>query len=364
MICSLAHNRRERRCPGRPAWYLLTLTFLCWSPWGHAAAASNQACIVLPAVAAGEETFLIYLEALRIETRKAGARWNWILVERAGGCTSGQPILSLSGHRRASLARPSGGRHEFDLETMPQEVRARTLAQAVIRQLHREPIAPVPLLTPEDAITLGRVAPEPVKPSSGTKWLARVGGTYMYQFGADLHLGGLTLETGVSFYQDRLAISLVGSYAWAGDVDADGTVLGLQCGGLLAMVRGGLRWDVILLRGGIGVGWQRRRVSAELDPGSDCYDTCVKGGGDAAGCRTRCYGSTAPGRQSVAESSDAVVTAVDVEFVWSFAHRWSASLLFGAQIYFAGSEHTVSGRTIYGQVPAALGGQLALGVSL
>ena len=317
------------------------------------------ACVVSPAVAADSGT---YLAALRIETRKAGLSWRWSAVTRAGDCPVGGPVLALSpAARRAVLILPDGERRSYDLEAMRGEARARSLARAVTGELSAGTGAPPPLLADDDSIELGRGTGTAVESidepglalwrkgsPARLAWVVRAGGVYQYHPGTGRQLGGPTLEVGISLLGGRLALSLQGAYLAAGEVDLDRDVSDLQGGELLLMARGGLRLlDAVVLRAGLGVGWQRLDVSGlywRIDPR------------DPTGKRRS--------QVELNASSDAGTAALDLELLWSFAGRWSVGLLLGARAFFGATGDEPLEQMTYNSVPVALGGQLVVGVAL
>ena len=313
------------------------------------------ACVVPSAKEAVSGT---YLAALRIETRKAALSWRWIVVTRAGDCPAGQPVLALSpAARRAVLILPGRGRRSYDLEAMQGGARARSLARAVTGDLSALADDPPPLLDSDDSIELGRgsgntgaAVDEPglVLSRKGAPrslaWVVRAGGVYQYHLGTGRHLGGPSLEAGISLLEGRLAISLQGAYLAASEVDLDNDVSDLQGGEILVAVRGGLRFSTVILRAGIGVGWQRLDVTGQY------WKT------DPQGLRRW--------QEELNASSDAGTAALDLELLWSFAGRWSAGLLFGARAFFGATGDEPLELMTYNSVPVALGGQLAVGVAL
>jgi len=318
-----------------------------------------RACVVSPAVEAVSGT---YLAALRIETRKAGLSWRWSVVTRAGDCPAGRPVLALSpAARRAVLVLPGGRRRSYDLEAMRGEARARSLARAVTGELSAGADALPPLLDSRDSIALGGGAgitdaagDEPglalwsKGPPARLAWMVRAGGVYQYHPGTGRQLGGPTLEAGISLFGGRLALSLQGAYLAAGEVDMDRDVSDLQGGELLLMARSGLRLlDAVVLRAGLGVGWQRLDVSGlywRIDPR------------DPTGKRRS--------QVELNASSDAGTAALDLELFLRFAGRWSLGLLLGARAFFGATGDEPLEQMTYNSVPVALGGQLVVGVAL
>lgn len=303
--------------------------------------ASERACLVLPA-ATDAETCEAYLAALRIESRKAGLSFEWGLTPSPSECPTPHPLVALITPESATLRLPSGAMRTLDMSAMTSSARARSLARVAVRELaDASPEAAggaLPILGEDDDIKLGGVtatseSTEPTAPQPDPRLLLRVGGAYLHQFEADLHFGGLTFEAGVSLYAGRLAVSLVGAWFPGSENEPLGIPVSVECGELLAMVRGGLRFDPVTLRAGLGAGWQRRNVDL------------------AATDRTR----------AEATSSDAAIVALDLEMVWHFVEDWHLGVVVNGRVYAGGPDHLFMDRPVYEAAPASLGGQLVLG---
>ena len=177
----------------------------------------------------------------------------------------------------------------------------------------------------------------PLQPTRITAMVLRLGGAYVHQFGTGDHIGGPTLEAGVSLFAGRLTVALVGAYGAGEERKLAGLITRLSLTELLVMVRGGLKSNAWLLRGGLGVGWQHRMVQANSE-----------------GRRA----------EDVGAASEAGVGALDVELMWQLTSRWHLSVLLSGRTYFGGVAHQWLGTTLYDSGPWAVGGQLVLGVSL
>jgi len=306
---------------------------------------SRTACLVLPRVAdpEGADPFLA---ALQIESRKREGSWHWQRAEHDSDCPEGQPILSLADPLRGTLQRPELPARSFELGGTPPSARPRTLARAVLAVL--APVAAeawLPLLDTRDAMVLSREADPPPGsvPQDAKPWMVRVSGAYLYQFASDRHLGGVTLELGYSLYQGHLAFSLAGSYAGSPEIAwRDDIRVTHHCPEVLAMVRGGFRFDTIHLRAGLGAGWQRHILSVE---------SLFR---DRSGMVTRAWTT----------STDEGVIAGDLELLWNFADRWNLGLLFNGRVYLGGAGFLDLGTERYGMPSGAVGAQLVLGVKL
>ena len=315
---------------------LLASSCLFWSTPARGDAASAEVCVAVASLSADERSE--YLAALQIESRKAGLFWTWTPKEEDRECPAGRPVVWFRGPRQVALTLPAGGERKLDLVEIEGAVRARSLARFVVAALTEETTgsstAPLPLL-PDDDIAVGRASstPTPMTRQKRSIWALRAGGAYFYQPGDNRHLAGPTLEAGLALYQRRLFFSLAGAYGFATEIDVDGVGVDVEFRELLAMARGGLARDRLLFRVGIGGGWQRRYGVVGMDR---TIDTFV---------------------------SDAAVAALDLGLVWSFSRRWNMSFLIGARAYWDGPEPLLD-RAEYRAAPVAVGGQLAVGVTL
>jgi hypothetical protein len=312
------------------------------APPAYAITTGPEACVLKPAdktIASMDN----YLTALRIETRKLALPWNWVQKRSGQTCSKRQPSLTFMDAKQAVLALPSTGKQvTYNLSEFSLGARARTLARAVIQALAGVGTAtPVPLLDGSAPIQVGsmalRATSMPLQPIRKTAIVLRLGGAYVHQFGTGDHMGGPTLEAGVSLFAGRLSVSLVGAYGAGDERKLAGLTTRLNLTELLVMVRGGLKLNAWLLRGGLGVGWQHRMVQANSE-----------------------------GRRSedVVAASEAGVGALDVELMWQVTSRWHLSVLVSGRTYFGGVAHQWLGTTLYDSGPWAVGGQLALGVRL
>lgn len=337
----------------RPVLYLPLVACLLVGTSAGAQGPQRPACLAPPAAATGTkgEAKEAWLAALRIETRKAGQPWAWVRLEPPARCAAAAPVVSFAGPDRVVLTLPGGRERKLDLSGVAAGERARSLARSVVQALSEvageDDGRPLPLLGRDEDISLGNVsatsdigeadigeASEQTPSLVAPTLLARVGGTWLHQFGSDRHLVGPTLEAGVSLHQGRLAFALLAAYLVGPEVDVGGILVDVTCGELMLMARGGHRVGAVVIGGGLGMGWQRRDV-------------------EAAGPRS--------GATDAFASSDAGIVAVDLEVTWYFAERWHLSALVPTRIYFGAPEHQWRGSTIYGAAPVGLGGQLALG---
>ncbi len=279
-----------------------------------------------------------YLAALRIETRKAGLEWEWIGAASQPACAKRSTVLSFVTPERASLRLVDGSAQTIDLQDLRAGERARGLARRIVQTLS-DRARTVPLLAAKDDLQLG-ASSEPVEMKATTAGdarpalMIRAGAIYLYQFGAARHLGGPSLEAGLSLFESRLAVSLLGGYLAGAEADEGRARVDVSCGELILMLRGGWKFSDFRLRFGLGLGWERRDVITRSN--------------------SRAF-------QDGEASSDSGLVAFDLELTWHFAESWHLGALMTSRAYFSGAEHLWLGQTVYGAIPGALGGQVALG---
>lgn len=244
------------------------------------------------------------------------------------------------------------------------------------------------------------------KTTKDVQWLARVGGTYLYQMPdaeeeplAPSHMTGPQLEVGAAFFKERLVLSLMGAYrlgqtqsseevsvsAWEdwdeedsvdmerlseacerGDREAcaelgeieenrdkessymEKTVLDFQTGEIIAMARMGQKWGDWKLRGGLGVGWRHQEATLSWSEEALSADES----------------DFVPDSGTQNFVGDSGVAALDLALIWQFSKRFHVGLFVGGRTYFGQTGSLYDETDIYKATPFNLGGQLALGVDL
>lgn len=306
----------------------------------------RPACLVEHAVAEADPD--AYLAALQIETRKVGADWKWSQVASPSDCPDEAPVVSVDDVHRATLTQRDRTRMAFDLEQTAPEARPRALSRWVLTALRCNAAGELtPLIGPEAAIVPRGVVVAPERPPEKRLMKVkeraldiRVGGIYLYQFGAGDHLGGITAEVGYSLFHGRLAFALAGGYAWGRGTAEPSTRVSMQSPELIAMLRGGLRFHRFLLRAGLGVGWHRCIASAEaMDP----IRRVVR---------------------EISAHSDAGSVAADLGLLWNLAEQWNLGLRLHGRYYFSGSDYLSLVPLRYMTPTGAVGAQFVLGVRL
>lgn len=307
-----------------------------------------------------------YLAAVRIETRKDDLPWAWVLTSDSACRDGGHPVLLVAAGA-ATLTLPDRSERRYALDDLPPDTRPRTLARLVVDALTHdlgaaapdlpllhealgrapapvevEPVAASPSsATPDTPTTEAAVsapASTPLTPvmGAGPTWTIRAAGGYRYHFGSRRHIGGPSLETGLTLYDGRLTLTLGGGYS-TGDGVSDATVRATLHGGeLLAIARAGAGFGAFALRGGLGVGWQRRVLRGMIE------DRQV----------------------SFSETSDVAVLSLEAELLWRFAEGWHVGLAVDGRGYLGGAASGVLRQSLDGELPLAVGGELALGLDL
>lgn len=231
----------------------------------------NFICLVHEPEVPGLETESLRV-ALEIERRKgrteaitvnAGSRDECPLPGDSGGWLA----VDLGQWPVALLVNRHGDIRAVGLTSVSPKDRAQILARVVLATLTAEGRAGrLPLVDPDESFEpLEAATVESVDPIREDEPLPggylSVGARYGYQQGPELHLGLLEFEGGLSLFDDRFALGLTG--AWQFSRELNGGIPGsVTAGELLLMARGGLRWDIVLLRLGLGVGAQWRRIIA------------------------------------------------------------------------------------------------------
>lgn len=250
----------------------------------------NFICLVHEPEVPGLETESLRV-ALEIERRKgrteaitvnAGSRDECPLPVEAGGWLAvdlGQWPVALLVNRRGDI-------RAVGLTRVSPRDRAQILARVVLATLITESKAgTLPLVDPEEsfeppvsATVESEESEEDREPIPGG--YLSVGARYGYQPGPQLHLGLLEAEGGLSLFDDRFALGVSGTWQFSQELNGDvpGSV---TAGEILLMAKGGLRWEIVLLRLGLGVGAQWRRIVARpvtrLDSLSDTDWSVVLG---------------------------------------------------------------------------------------
>ena len=307
---------------------------------GRAGESGGPVCLVRPGAPHGEDPFLA---TLRIETRKRGTAWTWVPAERPDDCPTGRPSVVLAAPGRAELVRPGMARHIISLEDTPATARPRALAHAVLSALATPPRAASVPRPPQDGVPAVAVddvpGDDPSRIAANPAVVVRLGGAFLYQVDADRATGGPALEVGVSLFDDQLALSVAGSYAMCGERTASGRSELLQAPELLAMARGGYRLRSLVLRVGVGGGWQRVAAQGNTD-------------------------RTERGLLSGKASEDRGAIAGDLELLWKLSPRWEVSALFNTRVYIGKARRLEALLEGYRLPRWAAGGQLLLGVRL
>ena len=297
---------------------------------------AKRACVVLPDT--GEPDAM--LSALRIESKKAAAAWEWVRVATPSDCSAAAPLLTVGSSTVAHLRLPGGNVSRLTVLDASHSGAHRALARRVLRALSGRDgagSAPTLLLEPDAPIRLAAQSPSVVGGgNSRARLVLRAGGGYVHQVDGARDLGGPALEAGVSLYDGQLAVSLTGAWLFGPATEVHGLLASVQVGELLALVRGGFRFGSVLLRAGAGGGWQRRTVTVT---------------------------SEGP-RGDVSASSDAGVLALDLEVMWRFATRWHAAALFTGRVHLGGGTHSWLGLPVYEAPGGAVGAQVVFGVTL
>jgi len=102
------------------------------------------------------------------------------------------------------------------------------------------------------------VAPEP----HAVRGVMMLGGRYDYQPGPSLHLGSVELAFSAAMLSERLEVGILAAYEPTRGIPGDAVPdAGVQSVPLSLFVRGGLLFSPVLVRLGVGVGIEWRRIS-------------------------------------------------------------------------------------------------------
>ena len=295
--------------------------------------AAGEVCLVSTAAADGLEPSAVRA-ALLLEARKLGRAAHVVQARSAARCADAALVVSLGPGARATVGDGAEDGRPFDLsETLPVE-RARSVARAALAAL----LARTRSESPEVLIDLSAPVthPQPAAPGhpSGVAGEATVGGGYARFFGTDTDHGFVDAELAVALFDGRLAFGVAGT--WMPEVEVDGgePVARLTGGELRLTVRGGLEWGPVLIRLGLGGGYQWRRLAVRSAYRFD----------DAQA------------------SSGAAVVSVEAELVWRPSPPFSIHLLVPGRVYLGGVSHRWKGRALQDAPRGAIGAALRLGV--
>lgn len=238
------------------------------------AARTQQAaslCIVARSPADGLG-FQDVLAALALEWRKARLALHSEVVQApaAEACpvsANGPSALLLLTGATAMLLGPGGVTLSLDLQSVPPADRSQDIARRIagiftVEVREGRPLLVDPSRSPMTGATpVHARGPTPAAPA-GYLWVA---GRYAYQAGHDRHRFGTDIEGGVSLFAERLQAGLRVGFEPAQEATRDPFPVRRMAVPVTLNVRGGGRIHPrVLLRGGLGVGIEWRRLGARL----------------------------------------------------------------------------------------------------
>jgi hypothetical protein len=235
-----------------------------------ASPAAALVCIVTRGAIPGLEPELLD-GALSLEQRKRGI----VVVRTEAGRPEACPlapagqsriVLVLGPGGDVTVTGPSGGAQVLAIESLERVDRARELARQAIGLVpdsrDRGPASLIqgtlPRL-PRDAVIDRRIAIAP-------RGYALAGGRYEYRSGNGAHAGGLDAELGLSILDGRFEVGARAGWLRAAAVGGTAGPVSLQAVPVELVARGGPRIGRWLLRLGVSVGLEWRRIEASSPP--------------------------------------------------------------------------------------------------
>lgn len=266
-----------RTSPSRPALRALgwlagpALVLAASSP---SAALSGTLCIVRVAAVEGLDDGALG-PALDLEARKAGLD----LARRAATSRAGCPALApdrlalvLGEVPPVVVAGPGDAAWPLDVEGVAVEERCQDVARRVVALFASAGAHRVPPILGDRLEAWPVRAQEPPPPSppgepvQGYLWAS---GAYRYEPAATLHAGAAGLEGGVALFHERLEAGLALAWQPVRTVGNDLLRSRVDAVDVGARLRGGADLGTTLLRAGVGVGAQWRRLRLRVATRSD-----------------------------------------------------------------------------------------------
>ena len=208
--------------------------------------------------------------ALLLEARKQERKAALVFVADLSDCPASTPERSVlrmmvGPGAAVALLQPAGGSSALDLERFEAVERATEVGRAVWAALpsdsdgHAEPLvdveAPVWIAAPPRPIG-GTAAP--------VGGLVTLAGGYVFELGPDSHWGELEAEAAVSLFEGRLSIGVGGAWAPERSDTVGRFDVRARRGDLFGVARGGGWLGPVLLRVGLGGGWEWRTVEGRV----------------------------------------------------------------------------------------------------
>jgi hypothetical protein len=257
--------------------FVLLATCLALSPPVRAQEAASL-CIVARSPADGLG-FRDVLAALDLEWRKARLALPSEVVQApaAEACpvvANGPSALLLLTGTTAMLLGPGGVTLSLDLSAVSPADRGQDIARRIagifaVEVRQGRPLLVDPTRAPAaDAVSAGPVQPASAAPA-GYAWAA---GRYAYQSGDDRHRFGTDLEGGVSLYGERLQAGVRVGFEPLQEAGRDPFPVRRTAVPVTLHLRGGGRVHPrVLLRGGLGIGVEWRRLEAQIPDRADAF---------------------------------------------------------------------------------------------
>lgn len=278
--------------------------------------------------------------ALLVERRKRASDVTVQLVAEVERCTparDGAPTVRviLGPGARAAVVDPGRPSVVLELAEAAASERAPEVARAAIDAVPRAPLAEAgrPLVDVSAAVPLPLPPYRPLEqPLAG---LVTVAGGYDYGFVPGGHRGWIGAEAALVLFEGRLGVGVAGAWAPGRDVPRDDLEARLTSGELLAVARGGLAVGPVLLRLGVGVGYEWRRLTVR----------------------------SSLRFEAVEARSGATVLALEPEALLPIADRYVVGLAVPTRVYFGGEDHEWQGETLSRAPRAAIGVTVRGGVA-
>ncbi len=193
--------------------------------------------------------------ALAVEARKSGVPLVVIQAQARLGCSPGDAALVVD--FQAPVLLLSGETLVLDLRDVDRADRAQDLARRVVLAL--APGSPPTLGIERPAVATS--GPQRTVRPAGLSGYLLAGGRYAREAG--MNVGGVDLEGGVSWLNERLTLGLAAGWQPGLAIPGSPVPATVQSVGLAVALRGGWEFRPVLLRLGVLAGLDLRRLAVE-----------------------------------------------------------------------------------------------------
>jgi hypothetical protein len=294
-------------------------------------------CIVRVAPVPGLEPGVLD-SALALERRKWDLAFDQVESANLEACPAaltGEPrtVLVIGPGATGRLLDASGTPRFVDLETTAPGERASELARFTLALMPSPRTASPTALVPGPVPGHSRIPAEATMPPprAALSGYVEAGGWYAWQREPRIHAAGLSIETGVAAFDERLLAGLRVGYQTPADIAGGGSRV--QAVPVTVVVHGGFRWTAALLRLVLEAGLEWRRI--EVEPSA------------WAG--------------SVSDRSLAGVLGGEVEAVFPVSENLRIGVAVTARGYVGGPSLAWNGEQVYRAPSLAVGAAVRLG---